>query len=414
MMTAMPEIKPRPRWRVARIAMYGALTLGVAWALFVAVTEIRVARTFGAIRQDGFQTNLSELSPPFASAEENGAWLYTAACAVRRSKGYVSVSLRPHLRDLSSAEREALNLAAKDNQAALALLHEARLKPTCSFRRNYAAASAFQPDVPEFGPSMILASLLSYEAQVLAASGDHAQARERACDLFALADAFRHDPNALSQLARLNIAMTGVDLVRECTAVAESRDLEEWLKTLPPPEQFGTVEFALRAELARLTTAVRAPISYLTSHDNEGPISGTVNYVFVAPLFKAYSVDSLQRLHRLVRVAGRPYPDLKAELDALFPESICGGRRDFDLVDVNLSARTLIRDHAVAVAALAVARAGVQVEILRARDGVYPAAVDVADPFGGGPLVLQGGVIRSVGPTGYTSNRELLEWTLRR
>jgi len=142
--------------------------------------------------------------------------------------------------------------------------------------------------------------------------------------------------------------------------------------------------------------------------------------LLVEPLWKVSSNRCIRRLMRMVEFSRRPYPEARLEIASVVDDFERQWRMNetMSILLLRMVPRAL-DEQAVVQAGLAVKRTGLEWEIARARQGSYPAAPAVADPFTGNPLIadLSKGILSSAGPPAGSAERleaDELTWKLRK
>ncbi len=416
----------RKKVRLSKVLPWVAfflLVLGTGWYAFALSVNRRFQKQVNSLRESGYKASLVELAPPPIPEDENAASFFTEAFSrIGEPQGSLSeLGDKPRL-PLEQEERTEVERFLERNKEAFDWVRRGRSRPRCRYPRDFSAC--LSPPAPEIAPSIRLARGLALRAQVEAAAGHHGEARECVRDILTLADAFKEEPLFTTQFVRFSILDIGLFASGACVrAESSDEDLANWLEALPSPALLdGTVEQCARGYMASMIQTLVDPGQLMTYDEAaRNDWAARTGMPLVGFLFRRGSMESLEKLRRLVECCRKPYPESRLEVRSINPPSLgCDRPGSLDLVDLFMPAMGRALDRQATVqSALAVARAGIEFEIHRLRDGKYPETVSAIDPCAGKPLIYDPvqGKISSRGRPGATEEEieeEGLVWKLRR
>lgn len=401
------------------------LPLGI-WLILYAAGSWRLSASLASARQSGFATSLAELAPPPLPPERNAAVQYEAAFALHPDPRGEDAVLRRALDSgfaavLGDDEKHVLEILEKSS-ALYDRLRAARVTGSCRYDRSY-TGPLFNAAPSQAVSALRTAPLLKLKAQREIGAGRSEAARETVRDLFALANSFRDEPFVVSQIVRIGILGVGLEAVHESvTGKTGNEDLRAWLEVVPRPESMdGAMKLAYRGELAMgAELAGRPPAEALVAVDpSQEPPGWLARTSLLAPYWKFVGRNYLERMTRLVEASGKPYPEARAEFEAVVGE-LRSSKPYGDLLSLLLipALEKPIAHQALSQARLAVIRTGLEWEIERAERGRYAEEATALDPLTGKPLRYEreAGRISSAGLGGKTAKQleeEQLVWKLR-
>lgn len=389
------DVKPSERAKRVARGILVVLLPGIVGVVVYVWERNRLAyQALECLRQHGFAASFQEMAPPPVPDDENAAPLCLEAFArwVTPDPEVEEIEEQP-LDSLSPGQRTAVESAVARNRGTFELLRRARSRPRCRFERDYEYGQVFRS--LDWGRAIGVGRWIGRKAELEAAHGDSAEARESIRDLLALAEGFRDEPFVMTQYVRLGLVQQGLVILARLPLEGA---WEAWLDLLPPDNRLeGLAELAMRGELALAADLVRDPgrVFWLAG-DPQAPRG----MALAAPLFRIGSGETLHRLLEMAKACRLPYPQSAVQARRLNPPSLCLEPVGFDFAKLHLVALGTFLDRQAGVqAALAVTRAGLEFELAREREGRYPTRLQMLDPCSGSPLLLNlaEGSISSVG-----------------
>ncbi|MBI2900604.1 MAG: hypothetical protein HYY17_10490 [Planctomycetes bacterium] len=393
-------------WLLLVILLLGT----IAWTVANVVGTSRLNEAIASARREGYATSPSDLAPPPATAEENAAPFYSAAFALMAEPPEIlSGAQERGFASLNAGEKAELRGWLAKQRDSFDLIRRARSRPRCRFDRDYSLG--YNMPLPELSKAIRVTKILAVRIEALEEEGKQEEARESVRDACGTADCAREDAILVCQLVRIvtwTVVMRTID--RCVTAETKEADLRAWLELLPSETRFdGMMEHAMRGELALGAEVASESPELILEWGNRGLLN-RVGPILLHPVIKISGARHLDTLRRLIALRRKPHPEAQTEADRIEREALEGPRWTNIVTALLLPATgRAFRNHAELIARLRVLRAGLRCEIARAAGG-YPAEVEGADPFTGGPLIYRDGKIACPAPEGCGP----IEWKLRR
>lgn len=348
-----------------------------------------------------------EMAPAPVPDEENAALLYKKAFAVHAGEtDDTDVDILGRLSEgkaITPAERAKLQGYLDRNREALALLHEAAGRPRCNFGLEYGHGAAME--MPHITPLILSARLLEVEAAL--ASQDRRS--EIAQVSLRLSEAVAEEPVMLSQLVRtvLHGISAGVgeqefagdvppERLRSLLGLSPEQVREGYERVLLF-ELYSGVKFVTDGgslkDIGIEGLSLRRPDDPLTAHDLE------------------YFAQSMSEYAGL---AGRPYYEVRGELDRLRAERVDGAPWYAELTRAMLpTIGKALERQATTEASLGTTQLAAALRTWRDEHGAYPPTLEAVrevlprmplDPFTGKPYLYrregEGFVVYTAGPSG--------------
>jgi hypothetical protein len=319
----------------------------------------------------------------------------------------------------SEGNREAARILAPYEEV-FDLVRRARAKPACRFRRNY--EDPLKEHGPEWIPVCTLSRALSVRAQIQASEGRREEARETVKDLWALAAAFKDEPLAWSQMARLHVWGMAREATVSCARGSEDApEWDRWLELLPDPSSLQqSVMLGFRGHLAWWASDALKGHGYgveaLSPHSTAW--ERMLARVF-KPLLDIGAAKGLRRYQADISRWERAPFDYRKEL-YLDENPMNRGLLHISLVELlSPYQQGYLRRMALVHSATVVARAGMECERTWCREGRYPETLAQTDPLTGRSLEFteDGASLRSASPPAphnfsYDPEEEGLVWNL--
>lgn len=418
------------RRRTARILTGIAvilITLGVVYAIVVAISATRLRRAYIALEKDGQPMEMTSVIPPEIPDTNNAALLYESAALLLRAEPAPEKDLLGYLGTLArKAEKEGLDAGEQSEfddllrldvvDQALSIIERGTQRPACRFENDYTAGLAIR--LSHLSQMHTLGRILGGKALLQAREGQTDEAWRTVLVQLAFADGLQAEPILVSQLVRASqISETCATIKGLCERSLPNerqslglRDLLGRYDDVNPLIRavdgerliFGEQTFRLpKNELSQVVGDMRG------DDDMLGITSRLMLLrVFFKPLFLADHAAYLRWMHNCTRQFSTPFDPNEAEV---FDREFTEINKRHVITGILMPAMARVKAvYLQAIANVRITKAGLALLQYKTTHGSLPETLDVleakntSDPFCDGNLVYQragiGFTLYSVGP----------------
>jgi len=379
-------------WSV--VAMSLLATIG--WTGLNWMGTRRLANVMETLRKANHPLTVEQLAPPGVRSEENAAPLYHAALAVishpENPRRFDLMSLaRKGLDPLSGEEKAALRSLLGENAEALSLAERGAARPKSRWADSYYSVS--YASGPKDSNMYYLIVYVACRAHFEILDGRPEAARKSVAILLAIARALRREPLWLLQAycafaVELAVAVADKAVARD-TPVEE---LGKWQLLLPQSEEFrGRGAFAARCLLVEMADfmALSPDRMWGAMRERNPRRPQRVPLWMLHPLIKREGARRLELLARGIGACQRPDWEAEGALAEIERESPPVPKWLWGLPNFAGRLKREFDRSKEIEARIAVARAGLWCEAVRAGTGKYPDRLGLIDPITGRDLTYE-------------------------
>jgi len=391
-------------WRIVKWATRGLLALialaAITWSVVLYAGSMRLQKALEDVNSDPTFVNPVAKTWDTAGPGDNGGPYFAAAFALHKYPGLdVSKSLQSVLeagwQALSEEKRTALRAWLESKKVAFELAAEGARRPWCRFVRSW-TSNPWEVHAPEIGGVAFLGRSLIARAEMLAADGDSAGARDSIRLAFAVADSLKDEPPRECVSFRLSLhEQIMKSLLNLIPAKLTIQECEEWLALLPKVQSYDQLlERAYLWDLHVLVDLLSGPLDRFwhawAEAKHQGGWRGGFQRRLADPLVKLDGVRALDELRRIIAVVGAPYPEARAELRKMWSDWHGRSRGWNPVRAVFVIPSWWHLDRVQTTRALTtLLKTGLEWEKTRIETGKYPDRCDTLDPFTGQALLLE-------------------------
>jgi len=372
----------------------------IAWSVTLFAGSVRLQEALEAVRSEPRLNNLAPKNWETGGPGDNGGPYFAAAFALHRYWDRdigqpIHQILQGGWGTLSEDQQAKVRSWLESKKVAFELAAEGARRPWCRFVRSW-TSNPWEVYAPEIGGVAILGRSLIARADMLAADGDSAGARDSIRLAFAVADSLKDEPPRECVSFRLSLhEQIMKSLLNLIPAKLTIQECEEWLALLPKVQSYDQLlERAYLWDLHVLVDLLSGPLDRFwhawAEAKHQGGWRGGFQRRLADPLVKLDGVRALDELRKIIAVVGAPYPEARAELRKMWSDWHGRSRGWNPVRAVFVIPSWWHLDRVQTTRALTtLLKTGLEWEKTRIETGKYPDRCDTLDPFTDQALLLE-------------------------